>query len=181
MSKHVLFIHGAGAGAYEADAKLMVSLRDELGSAYQVQYPQMPNEDQPAYEPWKRQIMQELAALDGEILLVGHSLGGSVLLKLLCEEQLDQPIAGLFLVASPYWGAEDWKVDEYMLQEDFALQLPPVLPTFFYHSHDDKVVPFEHLARYAQHLPQATIREVNGGGHQFNNNLSEVAQDIKRM
>ena len=67
------------------------------------------------------------------------------------------------------------------------LHYPNVMPTdfprmreyFFYHSRDDETVPFAHLALYAQKFPQATIRELNGRGHQLNNDLSEVAEDIK--
>jgi hypothetical protein len=43
------------------------------------------------------------------------------------------------------------------------------------------VVPFAHLALYTEKLPRATIREFDGHGHQFNNDLSEVARDIKRL
>jgi hypothetical protein len=39
-------------------------------------------------------------------------------------------------------------------------------------------VPFAHLALYAQKLPQATLREFDRRGHQFQNDLSEVAADI---
>jgi hypothetical protein len=40
------------------------------------------------------------------------------------------------------------------------------------------VIPFAHLALYAEQLPQASVREFDGRGHQFNNDLSEVAADI---
>jgi hypothetical protein len=33
---------------------------------------------------------------------------------------------------------------------------------------------------YAAKLPRATIREFDGRGHQFNNDLSEVAADIRK-
>lgn len=39
-------------------------------------------------------------------------------------------------------------------------------------------MPFAHLAIYAKKLPGATIRELDGRGHQFNNDLSEAAADI---
>jgi predicted alpha/beta hydrolase family esterase len=181
MKKHVLFVHGGGQGAYEEDKKLAANLRDVLGAAYDVRYPKMPDEDHPEYEAWKNQIAKELTALDGEVLLVGHSLGGSILLKYLSEETVEKRIAGIFLIASPYWGAEEWQVSEYELQEDFASKLPDELPIFFYHSRDDEVVPFAHLALYKEKLPQATIREFDGRGHQFNNDLPDVAWDIKRL
>lgn len=180
MTKHVLLIHGGGQGAYEADEELAADLQNLLGAAYDVRYPKMPDEERPEYEAWKNQIARELTALDGEVILVGHSLGGSILLKYLSEEKVEKPVAGIFLIATPYWGAEDWEVSEYALQDSFASKLPSELPVFFYHSRDDEVVPFVHLALYAEKLAQATFREFDGCGHQFDD-LSEVAWDIKRL
>jgi uncharacterized protein len=146
-----------------------------------VRHPKMPNEDSPEYEAWKDRISEELAALDGEVILAGHSLGASTVLKYLSEENVEKPVAGIFLVATPYWGAEDWEIDEYAPQKDFAAKLPEEPPMFFYHSRDDDVVPFEHLALYKVRLPRATIREFDGRGHQFNDDLSEVARDFQRL
>jgi uncharacterized protein len=181
MRKEVLFVHGGGHGAYEEDKKLVASLRDILGTAYDVRYPRMPDEDRPEYEAWKERIARELTALDGEVILVGHSLGASILLKYLSEEKAEKPVAGVFLVAPPYWGAEDWEVSEYALQADFASKIPKELAVFFYHSRDDEWVPFAHLALYAEKLPQATIHEFDDRGHQFDDDLSEVTRDIKRL
>ena len=181
MKKRVLFIHGGGEGAYEEDRKLAASLQDALGAVYDVRCPQMPDEDRPEYGAWRDRISQELAALSGEVILVGHSLGGSILLKYLSEEEAAKPVAGLFLVAAPYWGVEDWEVGEYALQEDFASKLLRGLPVFLYHSRDDGTVPFAHLALYAEKLPQATVQEFDGRGHQFDDDLSEVARDIGRL
>ncbi len=181
MKKRVLFVHGGGQGAYEEDRKLAANLQASLGVSYDVRCPKMPDEDSPAYEAWKDRIAKELVAPDGEVILVGHSLGASILLKYLSEEKAEKPVAGLFLVAPPYWGVEDWEVVEYALQADFASKLPEELPVFFYHSRDDEWVPFEHLALYAEKLPQATIREFDGRGHQFDDDLSEVARDIERL
>jgi hypothetical protein len=63
MKQQILFIQGGGEGAYEADGKLVASLRNALGVAYEVLYPQMPNESDPDYGPWKGQIKKELSAL----------------------------------------------------------------------------------------------------------------------
>ncbi len=149
MKRHVLFIHGGGEKVHEADKKLAASLRDALGTSYDVRYPEMPAADRPGYETWKGQVAKELAALDGKVILVGHSLGASVLLKYLSEEEVEKPVAGLFLVAAPYWGVEDWEVGEYSLQEDFASKIPKEMTVFLYHSRDDEVVPLAHAALYA--------------------------------
>jgi uncharacterized protein len=181
MRKRVLFIHGGGEGAYEEDRQLAASLQDVLGAAYDVRCPKMPHEDLPVYQAWKGRIAKELDALEGEVVLVGHSLGGSILLKYLSEEEVEKPVAGLFLVAVPYWGVEDWEVGEYALREDFASKILREMMVFLFHSRDDEVVPFTHAALYAEKLPRATVREFDGRGHQFDNDLSEVARDIGRL
>ncbi len=180
MKKQVLSIHGGGEGAHQEDKKMAANLQDALGDAYDVRCPKMPNEDSPEYEAWSDQIARELTSLDGAVSLVGHSLGASILLKYLSEEKVEKPVAGIFLVAPPYWGAEDWEVGEYALQKDFASKLPRGLPVFFYHSRDDEWVPFAHLALYTEELPRATICEFVDRGHQFDDDLSEVALDIER-
>ena len=181
MKQQILFIHGAGTGAHEADSKLAASLQQALGAEYQVNNPKMPKENAPQYDLWKEELERQLVAFDGKVILVGHSLGGSVLLKYLSEEVVENPIVGLFLIAAPYWGAEGWDVDEYKLHEGVAAHLPEDLPIFIYHSRDDEIVSFTHLAMYAAKLPQANIRGFDGRGHQFNNDLSQVAIDIVGM
>jgi predicted alpha/beta hydrolase family esterase len=179
--KQVLFIQGAGEGAYEEDAKLAASLQNTLGSEYHVIYPKMPDEENPEDAAWMTQIAEELASLDSTVILVGHSAGGAVLLQYLLKKNIEKPIAGIFLISIPYWGPEDEQGEEYTLHEGFASQLPNGVPIFLYHSRDDEWVPFAHLAIYAGRIPQATIREFDGRGHQYNNDLSEVAADIKSL
>ena len=128
-------------------------------------------------EQLQTQIVKELASLEGPVALVGHSVGGTVLLRFLTEEKVEKPIAGIFLVAVPYWTAEDW-FDENKLRRNLTSPSHKTPPFFFYHSRDDPVVPFAHLAMYAAKLPQATLQEFDGRGHQFHNDFSEVAADI---
>ena len=180
MKGQVLFVHGGGEGAHAADEMLAASLRESLGDAHDVRYPKMPHEDSPGYGAWKDRISEELARMGGGAILVGHSLGASVLVKFLSEEAPAEPVAGVFLVATPFWGAEDWEVDEYALREESAPKLPEGVPMVFYHGLEDEVVPFEHLALYAERFPWATFRGLDGRGHQFDDDLSEVARDIQR-
>lgn len=181
MSQSILFIHGGGAEAHAEDSKLADSLRANLGTDYTVRNPEMPDGDNPQYGPWASTITQEIAALGDEVILVGHSFGASILLKYLTEDKPDATVRGLFLIATPYWGEADWEVEDYALSDDFPAHLPAGLPIFFYHSRGDEWVPFEHMARYAEKLPQAVTREFEGRGHQFNDDLSEVAADIKSL
>jgi uncharacterized protein len=181
MNKHVLFIQGGGGKEdHEADAKLVTSLREALGKAYTVHYPLLPNESSPDFGR-RKQIGKEISLIKGEIIFVGHSLGASMLLKYFSENDVKKNIAGMFLIATPFWsGDEDWQ-QALKLQEDFPDTLPENVPIFLYHCRDDEEVPFEHLSLYAQKLPQATVREIASGGHQLNNNLSLVAKDIRSL
>lgn len=185
MTEQILFIHGAGAGAHQEDQALVDNLQERLGSGYDIHYPRMPKEGSPEYPLWQERLTKELAGLEGELILVGHSLGASVLLKYVSEEKMGQPVRGLFLLATPYWGAEDWQADAYTLREDFPATLPETMPIFFYQSRGDTIVPFSHLGLYRDALPQATFCELDKddeyGGHQFGNSLAEVADDIKSL
>lgn len=179
--RQVLFIHGGGGEAFEADELLVLSLRGALGPDFEVEYPEMPDGAAPEYRTWSARISCELSVLDGEAILVGHSLGASILLKYISEEQVEKPIAGVFLIATPYWGTVDWEVAEFELREDFPAALPEEVPISLYHSRDDEVVPFAHLTLYAGRIPRALVREFDGRGHQLGDDLSEVAADIGKV
>ena len=188
MTKHVLFIQGAGEGAYEEDKALAASLRQSLGPAYEVHYPAMPDEDNAPYDQWTRVIEQELASLPSPVILVGHSVGASVIAKWLSELKAEDPIAnairGVFLMSNPFWGGDGWRYDGYEeleLPDRFAASLPKHIAIALYHARDDETVPFGHLALYTRILPQASVHEIDEGGHQLNNDLSAVAHDIKTL
>ncbi|WP_300599949.1 alpha/beta hydrolase [Niabella sp.] len=183
MRKQVLFIQGGGNGGYKTDAPLVASLQAALGNDYQVHYPQMQaDETVPDFaSQWLHQIGEQIAAAKNGLILAGHSLGASLLVKYLSENTVQTSIAGVFLVAPPYWnGDQDW-VQPLKLQDGFADQLPKDLPFYFYQCRDDEVVPFNHFTRYRQQLPRAVFRELEKGGHALHNDLSVVAADIRSL
>jgi uncharacterized protein len=184
MPKQVLFIHGAGGGAHAEDAKLAESLRRELGPDYEVIYPAMPNETDAPYDVWKQLIEKQIAEMQGAVILAGHSVGASILLKSLGEIKAKKPVAGIFLMATPFWGGAGWLYEGYEeleLPGNLAANLPQGTPVFLYHCRDDDTVPSEHLALHKKLLPHATARQLDDGGHQFNNDLAIVAHDIMAL
>lgn len=184
MTQHILFVQGAGSGAYDEDILLADSLQQNLGQHFDVHYPRMPNEDDAPYAQWRQLIDDELASIRGPVFVVGHSVGASVLAKWLSERQDERPIGGVFLAACPYWGGDGWRYDGYEeleLKPEFAARITSGLPISLYHCRDDEVVPFGHLALWARVLPQASVHVLETGGHQFNNDLSSVAQDIASL
>ncbi|MBE7171176.1 MAG: alpha/beta hydrolase [Williamsia sp.] len=177
----LLFIQGGGEGAYDEDKKLAVFLADNLKDQYKIEYPRMPDEGNPNYETYKAKILEELKKIDTKVVLVGHSVGGCFLLKYLSEEKIDNQITGIFLIATPFWGKEGWQHEGFRLSRDFAQKLPVETPMFFYHGTDDETVPFSHLALYEKELPRARFRKIAGRGHQLDNDLAEVVQDIRSV
>jgi predicted alpha/beta hydrolase family esterase len=182
MTTQVFLVQGGGEGAHAEDQELAASLQADLGAGYSVNFPKMPNESTPNYKIWSKDIDGRLAEIDGEIALVGHSVGGAILLKYLSEERVKASITGLFVLAAPYVNAdENWHDDTAALRPDFGSRLSFLPHITLYHCHDDEVVPFAHLALYTAKLSQATIRRFPSGGHQFRGALSGVATDIRML
>lgn len=184
MPQHtVFFVHAAGDPRHpQGSGRLIDYLGSELGSDYRVLAPTMPDPDSPRYVPWRDRIEDELAMLDGsgDVILIGHSVGGSVLLKYLTEGAFLRPIRGLFLVSVPWWGPEGWDYEEFAFPNDFGARLPAA-PIFLYQSRDDPEVPFAHLALYEERLPDAASRALPGSEHSFIDGLPELVRDIKRL
>jgi len=177
----VLFIQGGGDEGYKADVKLATSLQAALGKSYKVHYPQLHTDEALPDFGWLRQIGKEIDKITGNVIVVGHSVGASLLLKYISENKINKKIDGIFLISTPFWrGDEGWE-QGLKLHEDFADKLPKGVRIFFYQSRDDEEVSFGTLSLYSQKLPGAIIREIAKGGHQLNNDLTIVAEDIKSL
>jgi uncharacterized protein len=177
----VLFIQGAGnMHEPEGSGRLAAYLARELGTDYRVIAPEMPDADNPHYQPWRDRIEQELDAIDEDVILVGHSFGGSVLLKYLAEDSYQKPVRGLFLVSVPNWGPDGWAYDEFAAPDDVASRLPESR-IFLYHSRDDQEVPFAHLHYYEERLRTAMVRPIAGSEHSFVEGLPLLVEDIKSL
>jgi len=181
MKKLVLFIQGAGQGAHDEDAKMAASLGKELGPDYDVRCPRMPNEASPDTAVWKRRVAAEVVTMGDGAILVGHSAGAIPLVMALAEGALKHRIAGTFLIAAPFCGEGGWDLEGFDLPADLSARLPRGVPMFLYQGSDDEIVPFAHLDLYAKALPQAVVRALDGRNHQLNDDLSDVAADIRRL
>ena len=178
----VLFIQGGGDGAHDQwDDKLVESLRRTLGPDYEIRYPRMPNEADPRYLRWKNALREELAKLDEGAILIGHSIGGTVLLSALAEEPPDWAPSGIFVISAPFVGVDGWPSEEMPPMRNLGARLPAHLPVYFYHGSQDQSVPFEHVDLYEKAIPQAAVRRLTGRNHQLNNDLSGVAMEIRHV
>lgn len=177
--RQILFVQGGGEGAHdEWDAKLVATLMRELGSGYKVHYPLMPNEASPDYAKWSAAIRREITSLGDGAILVGHSIGATILINALTEKPPKQTPGGIFLVAAPFIGDGGWPSDEIHPNPHLGEALPEGAPVFLYHGDKDETAPIGHVDLYTIAIPQARVLRLKGRDHQLNEDLSEVAQDI---
>ena len=180
--RQVLFVQGGGEDVHDQwDNKLVDSLRSELGPDYEIRYPVMPNEADPAYAAWKRALEREIAALGHGAIVIGHSVGGTILAHALAERTPQTSLGAICLIAAPFIGAGGWKSDDIEPRSDLAARLPRDVPLFLYQGRNDDTVPFAHIELYARAIPRAHVRRLANRDHQLNNDLSELASDIRRL
>jgi uncharacterized protein len=177
----ILFVQGAGDMQQpDGSGRLAAYLASELGDSYRVIAPEMPEADtNPHYRPWRDRIDQELDAIDEDVIIVGHSFGGSVVLKCLAEGSHER-IRALFLISLPNWGPDGWAYEEFAVPNDVGSRLP-TSSIFLYHSRHDPEVPFAHLGYYEERLPTATVRAIDGSEHSFLEGLPVLVEDIKSL
>lgn len=180
--RQLLFVQGGGRGTHdEWDHRLVASLRRELSPEYDIRYPRMPREDEPSLARWQPALKKELEQLGEGAVLVGHSIGGTILLKLLSEYAPARKPSGIFLIAAPFVGEGGWSVDELQLPAKLGTRLPSRMPVHFYHGLADETAPPEHLELFARAVPQAVVHRLPGRDHQLNDDLKEVARAIAAL
>ena len=177
LKTNVIIIHGAGPKHYrsleDGSGDWQAKLPSVLGEDYKVIAPQMPSPKNPSYEEWKILLDKNLAKLKGEIIFVGHSLGGSFLLKYLTQEVITQNISGLFLVATPFNTIKGFEAPD-----NFS-KLQSIKNVFLYHSIDDVEVPYAHSIIYKDRM-NAMLKTYTDSGHYFKRSeFSDIGLDIK--
>lgn len=178
--RQVLFIQGGGAGVHDGwDDKLVDSLGRALGDDYEVRYPRMPDEDDPGYATWGPAIRRELTALDDGAVVVGHSVGATVLVNALAERPPERQLRMIVLIAAPFVGRGGWPGEEFELPGDLGTRLPPGVPVHVFHGLDDTTVPPSHADLYAAAISESHVHRLPGRDHQLNNDLGDVARAIR--
>ena len=155
----VLFLHGAGG--FVEDRPMVEALRAGLDE--DVPAPNLDEGITTTHEAWSRRIVEYLRP-DIDVV-VGHSFGGSTVLRLLTERDLG--IRRLVLLAAPDWGPDGWEVPEFALPDDVDARIPETLGIELHHCFDDEVVPVGHAQQLGARLPRARVVHHQQGGHQF--------------
>jgi predicted alpha/beta hydrolase family esterase len=178
-ARPVLFIQGAGAGTHdEWDVRLVASLRRELGREWEVHDPRMLDEDDARYATWGPAIGRDVAGLGDGAVVVGHSVGGTLLVHTIAQQPPDRPLGAIVLLAAPFVGEGGWPADELEATSDLGARLPAGVEVHVFHGLEDETAPPSHADLYAVAIPQARVYRLPGKNHQLDDDLSEVASVI---
>ncbi len=159
-------------------------LKEELGKAFEVITPRMPNAANAKYAEWKIWFEKGIPYFKGNLVFIGHSLGGIFLAKYLSENRFPKKICATFIIAAPF----DTKHREKSKSlADFTL--PKSLrkfekqggKVFLYFSKDDPTVPFVDFRKYEKELKNAVPRVFAKKKHFNQEKFPELVQDIKNL
>ncbi len=146
-----------------------------LGKDFEVFLPLMPNPLNAQYAEWKMWFKKFISHIKPGVILIGHSLGALFLAKYLAEENFPKKIKGTFLVGAAYSHGSFTAPNNYKKLEKQGGKI------FFYHSKDDKVVPFGDLEKYREKIKSATFRVFNDRGHFNAAKIPELVKDIRGL
>lgn len=153
-----------------------------LPDRYDILNPSMPCGDNASYQAWKIWFEKIIPHLEPQVILVGHSLGGSFLAKYLSEENFPLKIEQLHLVSAVY----DYE-DEIEQLGDFRLDNFPgklskaiIGDIYLYHSQDDDIVPFDEVYKFYAQLGIAQLHTFTDRGHFLGESFPELFENIQK-
>ncbi|MEO9329703.1 alpha/beta hydrolase [Gordonia aurantiaca] len=167
MSRRLLFLHGADG--FDDDRSIAEGLESALEAP--VDMPRLPEDK--SFGAWATAIRTHLSRLSADDLLVAHSFGASILLRVLAAADGPRRVV---LLAMPDWGPDGWDVPEYA----FTGPVPRGVDLSMHHCLDDEVVPAGHLDLNAALLPDAQLHRHRIGGRQFVGLAEAIAADAAK-
>jgi len=204
MKQQVFFIHGGDSFSKREDflrSLISASIRnlpgraladfwskslpEELGEAYEVFMPNMPNKQNADYDEWSIWFERHFKYLRDDAILIGWSLGGTFLVKYLSQKPFPQKIKTLFLLAAP-WGAhpgpEGNDCGSFQFDTGILNKLNERVDTInIWHSIDDFVVPYEQALEYKKHVNKAKLVTFNDKNHFLVAKFPELLAAIKDL
>ncbi len=164
-----------------------ISWRDEylkksLGNRFKIIKPRMPLQDNAKYNEWKIHFERFFSQLEGDIILIGISLGGIFLAKYLSENKFPTKILSTYLICPPFDGSlpNETLAGGFKLKSDLSLFEKNSKNIYLLFSKDDDVVPVSHAEKYRKKLPGAhVIIYKSKNGHFLIEKFPEIVRMIK--
>ena len=157
------------------------NLQNSLGDDFNVIQPIMPSKNNAKYKEWKIWFEKIFPHIQEGSVLIGHSLGGTFLIKYLSEHDFPYVITATHIVAAPYddKGA-DYSLADFTLPNTLRKFTTQAGKIFLYHSKDDPVVSFTNFEKYTQILPDAEKVIFKDKGHFMQEKFPELVMNIKK-
>jgi len=202
MNTQIVYIHGGTAfSSYEAfithlrtrtiwdpsgtmkQKRWKEDLVTEFGETCDVFFPSMPNSQNAQYEEWKIWFERYFGFLTGNVILIGHSLGGYFLAKYLSENTPPFHVKSVYFVASPFenddFDGEDG--GDFVFNALNITNIEKIAEKIvIFHAKDDIVVPPEHAQKFHVALPSAEYILLETGGHFIDERFPEIIEHIKK-
>jgi len=200
MKKQIVLIHGGDTfdtyeeyieflKEYELDdpsknnqKRWKHTFEEKLGSDFNVIAPLMPSKYNAKYKEWKIWFEKLFPYLEDNVVLIGHSLGGTFLAKYLSENNFPKNILATYLIAAPYDDKDsDYSLSDFALSnnlEEFEKQGGKI---FLYHSKDDPMVPFTDIEKYAKALPSAEKVIFENREHFLQEEFPELIESVQHL
>ncbi len=138
--------------------------------------PQMPNDVNAQYPEWEIYFKKVTPFLKNGVVVIGHSLGGTFLLKYLATHTLPVTVRSVYLVA-PSFGVPHTTFDVF---EDIS-KVTKHAPCTIYHSLDDSIVPFAESEGGVKRMPGARLVQFSDRGHFLSESFPELVSDLLQI
>lgn len=155
-----------------------------LSEDYDIIVPQMPAKQNSDYEAWRIWFERHFDFINDENpILVGHSLGGTFLLKYLSENNFPKKIKQLHLIAPAVYddglGLEKLSTFEFDIKQVNKIEnLSNEI--HLWHSEDDDVCLFKNSEMVKENIPSAIFHTFKDRGHFLQPAFPELLEVIKK-
>lgn len=175
----VILVHGFKSSSQK---NFFPWLKEELiKKGCEVIVPDLPDPEAPNPEEWTKALIEEVRSVDDETIVVGHSIGATAALRFLEAVEARSTVKGCVLVAPP-WRIKDERFEGFFMSElDFDVLMWKSSRFTVIHSHDDKVIPFDHAKKCARVLHARLVERNEGEGHFQGERYPIILQEIERM
>jgi valyl-tRNA synthetase/predicted alpha/beta hydrolase family esterase len=130
--------------------------------------PRLPSKDNAKYADWKIIFDKLIPFINSNSILVGHSLGGSFLLKYLSENNLS--CNSIHLLGTPKTGCFDFDTNDFDKLQNLDINI--------YHSKDDFVVDYNKALELTKILPNAKFNSFENYNHFLIPSFPELTNNI---
>lgn len=198
--KQVLVIHGGNTyDTYEDYLKTLKSwkislddlrpytdwkgnLANDLGPAFDVLSPKMPNKQNAKYVEWKIMFDKIIPLLSDGVVLIGHSMGGIFLAKYLSEQEFSKKVGATILVSAPFDNSDNNdSLADFVLPSSLEKFTQQSKEIYLIQSKDDPYVPISQFEKYKKAIPSARTLLLETGGHFRQEHFPEMVKLLKEL